>query len=534
MSFSAQSSFGRGSMFLLLILLHAASASSCDQALQHDVVCTMDYNNLLSSTTTIPTVTDCQEKCLSTDGCNHFTFLRTSPTNSSSPVCSLLRSCETKTACSSSQNCVNSVSGAKTPSIRDACCSGLTGKICKGKFDRILSQHFQISSPDQCQALCQAHPECRYFTQISGDICFLYNTCNQTESCSSCTSGPANPSWYECNSEVDFQTLLLGGWTQDRDDTGPTEFSSSLELVTEDNACRPSIPEMPEGRKNFAATLLGKTLLYCGGATTSTNCGHHGDCYTFQLDKTVAAWEQSAFMNIPRYHFSMVAVQGKAYAIGGKGALGDYTGRTVEEYTPGEGWRVREDMSLPYYVSSHCSVSIGRRIIVVGGYVDSSYYSSNVYEFDLDAPEKSWTRLDRTNYGRQHHSCTVGSYQGQQGIFVTGGVSTANNRVEFLIDSVKKWRVLPAMSRQRQFHTSSFMGGTIFSFGGHDPKKRQTEINQGRQETGEATFEMLNTTGLLSGSFQWTTMNLQSERKYHAGISLPAGTLTCLEGDNLG
>merc|ERR1711951_297987 len=92
----------------------------------------------------------------------------------------------------------------------------------------------------------------------------------------------------------------------------------------------------------------------------------------------------------------------------------------------------------------------------------------------LKSPGLDW--IEPT--GRQHHSCTVGSYQGQQGIFVTGGVSTANNRVEFLIDSVKRWRVLPAMSRQRQFHTSSFMGGTIFSFGGHDPKKRQTEINQ--------------------------------------------------------
>ena len=517
-------------MFLLLLLLHAASASSCDEAFQHDVVCTMDYNNLLSSTTTIATVTDCQEKCLSTDGCNHFTFLRTSPTNSSSPVCSLLRSCETKTTCSSSENCVNSISGAKTPSIRDACCSGLSGKICKGKFDRILSQHFQISSPDQCQALCQAHPECRYFTQISGDICFLYNTCNQTESCSSCTSGPANPSWYECNSEADFQTLLLGGWTQDRDDTGPTEFSSSLELVTEDNVCRPSIPEMPEGRKNFAATLLGKTLLYCGGATTSTNCGHHGDCYTFQLDKTGAAWEQSAFMNIPRCYFSIVAVQGKAFAIGGLGTVGsDYTGRSVEEYTPGDGWSVREDMRLPFYFKSHCSVSIGRRITIIGGSVGGGSYSKAVFEFDLDAPEKSWTRLENTRYGREDHGCTVGSYRGQQGIFITGGSRNANKEVEFLVDSVKKWRILPSMSKDRLYHTASFMGGTILSLGGSENSRTRGEVDwPGRRESREATFEKLNKT-----TNEWTKTNLNSERKYHAGISLPAGTLTCLGDDNL-
>ena len=57
----------------------------------------------------------------------------------------------------------------------DACCSVLPGKFWKGEF---LSENFQIA---QCQALCQAHTECRYFTQISGDIFFLYNSCNVTE-----------------------------------------------------------------------------------------------------------------------------------------------------------------------------------------------------------------------------------------------------------------------------------------------------------------------------------------------------------------
>ena len=90
------------------------------------------------------------------------------------------------------------------------------------------------------------------------------------------------------------------------------------------------------------------------------DCGKSGDCYTFQLDNTGAAWEQSVFMNIPRNSFSMVAVQGKAYAIGGDSTWGtSYAGYAVEEYTPGEGWSVREDMRLPVYLRYHCSASIG-------------------------------------------------------------------------------------------------------------------------------------------------------------------------------
>ena len=41
----------------ILFVLHAPEASSCDKTLQHDVVCTLDCNNLLSSSTPIVTVT---------------------------------------------------------------------------------------------------------------------------------------------------------------------------------------------------------------------------------------------------------------------------------------------------------------------------------------------------------------------------------------------------------------------------------------------------------------------------------------------
>merc|ERR1712181_205783 len=79
-------------------------------------------------------------------------------------------------------------------------------------------------------------------------------------------------------------------------------------------------------------------------------------------------------------------------------------------------------------------------------------------------------KLDNTIYGRQPHGCTVGSYLGQEGIFVTGGSNrrqSGNTKVEFLIDSVKKWKILPTMSKDRLFHTASFLGGTILSLGGH-------------------------------------------------------------------
>ena len=112
------------------------------------ILSNLDYNNLLSSTTTVSTVTSCQERCLHTDGCAHFTFLTTAATEPSSTVCTLLRSCETSTLCSSYQNCTKALSGVRFPSISDACCSGLSGKACKAD---IISQHFQIQGGQGCR-----------------------------------------------------------------------------------------------------------------------------------------------------------------------------------------------------------------------------------------------------------------------------------------------------------------------------------------------------------------------------------------------
>ena len=71
-------------------------------------------------------------------------------------------------------------------------------------------------------------------------------------------------------------------------------YSSSVEPVTNDDACQPAMP-----------------------------CGSH--------------------------HFEVVS-QGRSKAVGGNRALGKGdTGYTVEELTPGEGWEIREDICLSQY-----------------------------------------------------------------------------------------------------------------------------------------------------------------------------------------
>ena len=283
--------------------------------------------------------------------------------------------------------------------------------------------------------------------------------------------------------------------------------------MTAENACTPSIAELPVGRQHAAATLLGKTILYCGGYSST---GSRSDCFSYQLDKLDATWEQSASMVYPRYVFSLVAVRGKAYAVGGVGAFGStFEQITVESYSPGEGWEIKEEMRLPSITYHHCSVTIGSRIITIGGTVSGSSNSNQVLQFNVDTPDQGWTRLESTKKGRQTHGCTVGNYQGQQGIFVTGGSNKGHNQVEFFVDAAQKWRDdIPVMTSHRHYHTSTIIRGALYSHGGSGS---------------EGTQELFNET-----TATWTKSNLRRKRRYHNSVSLPEGTLSCFGGDNLG
>jgi len=509
-SLSSKLSATPSMQLLLLLLMLRGICTSTDlnpcspPTIQHGNVCDFDFNNLLHASTSVPTATACQEKCVHLDRCSNFAFY-TLDTRPSTTLCVLLRSCEHWTSCQSIENCVSAISGPKTPSLQDVCGSDLQGKGCKGA--KVLSQHYQISQPKQCQALCEANPSCRFFTQAGADLCILHPSCNTTEPCSSCISGPAGPGWDEgldASRPTGLQTLLLGGWTQNSSIL--ENFSTSLELVTAENSCTPSVPDLPVGRRHAGATLLGRTILYCGG---ESNTEKHSDCYSYHMDQEGATWEQSASMVYPRYVFSLLAIGGKAYALGGRGTFGrEYEEVTVEAFTPGEGWKIRNDMRLPSTTAHHCSVAIGSRIITIGGHVAGTSNSNQVLQFDLDHPGYGWNRLERTKKGRQHHGCTVGSYQGQQGIFVTGGSNKGHNQVEFFVNAARKWRdVIPSMSSNRYYHTSSTIGGALYSHGGSGS---------------EGTQEFFNETSAV-----WISSNLQRKRKYHTSVSLPEGTISC-------
>eukprot|EP00092_Neocalanus_flemingeri_P034877 GFUD01037952.1.p1 GENE.GFUD01037952.1~~GFUD01037952.1.p1 ORF type:complete len:514 (+),score=98.80 GFUD01037952.1:159-1700(+) len=510
--------------FLLLIVPSVSAANSCE-SLQYDTLCLMDISNTIALIPDIKNEVDCQAECGHVRDCSHFSFFNASyeavqtskvsvvsdsiidqilPAAPTTTSCALVRSCNSKSSqsCSGLPNCNLAVSGPRSPKITEMCCQEFGKKACKGE---IIAQHFKVSGPEECQKICQQTPHCQYYTQYSGDACFLHRSCDKTEPCSICTSGPASPSRDQCQKNSDHVTLLIGGTTS----TGGS-YSTNMELVTEDLSCTPDMPEPPVGRRNAAAVLLGRSILYCGGHG-NTAPTYHSDCYSYLLGKSGENWQAAASMNHPRSLFSIEVIQGQAFAIGGTSDLGSsVTGYTVEIYTPGQGWVVSEAMRMPGYRYGHCSVTINSRLIVIGGIYAGASYSTGVIQFDLTAPKKGWTNLHSTTYGRQDHACQSASFQGQEGIFVTGGSNSGNTLVEFYVDSLNRWRTLPPMSSNRYYFTSSIIGHNLHVHGG---------------EGGQATQEMFNTT--------WTSgTNLRISRKRHSSVSLPQDILSCDGLDN--
>jgi len=169
-------------------------------------------------------------------------------------------------------------------------------------------------------------------------------------------------------------------------------------------------------------------------------------------------------------------------------------------------------MQMPGYRKGHCSVVLQSRIIVIGGQYAGTSYHKGVIQLDLKAEEKSWTSLTDTHYGHQGFGCQVGSFQGQQGVYVSGGSNSGHTVVEFYVDSINRWRKLPSMGSNRQRHTLSLINSSIYAHGGFG---------------GEATQEKFNET--------WTgAPNLSKQRRSHTSVSIPAGWITCNGMDNSG
>ena len=120
-----------------------------------------------------------------------------------------------------------------------------------------------------------------------------------------------------------------------------------------------------------------------------------------------------------------------------------------------------------------------------------------------------WTTLPPMNTERYGHACDTGSYEGLDGIYVTGGTDVGVlylSSVEFYVAQEQRWRVLGSMTTTRGYHSLSIVAGLPYAAGG--------EYNLASVER-------------LDGATWEEAGRMKVERWAHASVNIPAGVVTC-------
>lgn len=146
---------------------------------------------------------------------------------------------------------------------------------------------------------------------------------------------PALPSWHNGTSLIEFGQHLIAisnyGSDSDRMFNLRSKIWSNLPLETADS-CRMT-------RDRPGCTKFGDILILAGGSSGRDLCK---EVESYSLE--TASWEKHSKLNIGRECPGMAVIQGRMFAIGGKGSNG-----TVEEYSPEAGtWHVVPDMKVKF------------------------------------------------------------------------------------------------------------------------------------------------------------------------------------------
>jgi len=474
-----------------------SGAIGCDSFLYGTLCSTAHPGNIIWTIPDLENEIQCQVECVETAGCNNFMFVEFT---SRSAECFLLRFCDTNStiACTEEPDCRMAVSGPATPSVIDACCDGFEDVSCDPKYE--VGHEFDVFGEQACQQLCREERQCAYWT-LYGDVCFFYSACGTPQACSSCTSGAAFPDMSTCESHQVEHTLLLGG------DTPSDDYSATLELITPNLACAPNMPILPVRRQSASATVLGSTIFYCGGFLAGFTPEYHGTCHSYLLGKEGERWEEEESMNHARRYFSLTVINDRIYAVGGQTDKGPQN--SVESFSHSTGWQIEESMQMANYRYLHCSVALGTRLIVLGGRVGTAAQSLSVQAFDTSLASlnttASWENLANMNYARESFGCSVGVFEGLEGIYAAGSYDYPT-LVEFYAPDIDAWRNIDPLNTGRSYHTLTIINGQMVVAGGNN------EIT---------SVETLNGT-------EWVeTNNLKVGRDMHAAVVVPAGALSC-------
>jgi N-acetylneuraminic acid mutarotase len=220
-----------------------------------------------------------------------------------------------------------------------------------------------------------------------------------------------------CGVAVDGSTVYLaGGFVGDYPGPGGTNRVLTYDVLTDrwNDA-----PPLPEARAAGALVRLGRTLHYFGGqdAARQTDKADH---WVLNLDDPSSGWTRAADLPNPRDHLGAVALNGKAYAVGGQHLDEVSTNQTeVDAYDPAtDTWTQVAALPVPTGHNHQSTFVRNGRIVVAGGETNGGQFLADAREYDPDLD--SWVALPSLPQPRQ-----AGDAQQIEGrIYFTGGRAT--------------------------------------------------------------------------------------------------------------
>ena len=110
---------------------------------------------------------------------------------------------------------------------------------------------------------------------------------------------------------------------------------------------------------------------------------------------------------------------------------------------------------------------------------------------------------------RYAHSCHVGVFEGQEGIYVAGGIDALSS-AEFYNPQLDIWEEIASLTTQRYFASMTMLGGDLIVSGGSPGPLSSVETWNG------------------SNWVEMDDQRLEMGRSFHAAVSIKAGVLSCV------
>merc|ERR1712226_1371238 len=169
----------------------------------------------------IPTRSDCQAICQNHPECNWWSFWAEGG-GEHWAECYLQRTCDfpSNHECDHNNQCAY---GPPYPDL-DNCDDGESHLPCEDDFiqgvtcsrgENEIAHITHVTSASDCQAVCQNHPECQFFSHSSKhDDCWLHYNCDRYEDhdCKewedSCVAGPKYPDMDDCSNPNQNSTMI--------------------------------------------------------------------------------------------------------------------------------------------------------------------------------------------------------------------------------------------------------------------------------------------------------------------------------------